>query len=119
MVATVPAGDLGSDRVQMGTRNHLIPVSSATSLPPPRVAVDLRTPPILPELPVSPLVGSLSLLSSLALVVRPHPYHPGKNTEDWLCPVPTGGQVAGREEVPRGGHAIPLEQSQPGWSHLP
>lgn len=75
-----------------------------------QVPGDLRA----PELSESPLVGSLQLLSSLA----PHLIPPGKSTGNWTCPVPTGGHVAGREEVPRGGHAIPLEQSQPGESHL-
>lgn len=59
MAATVPAGDLGSYHMQMGTYNHLIPLSSATTLPPLGEPVALRTTPLLLELPVGPLEGSL------------------------------------------------------------
>lgn len=101
--------DLGSHHTQMGDtiiQHHYYLRPPSTS----QVPGALRA----PELPESPLAGSLQLLSSLA----PHLLPPGKSTENRTCPVPTGGHVAGREEVPRGGHAIPLEQSQPGRSHL-
>lgn len=119
MTAKVSEGDPGSQLPHTDrTDHHSISSSPATTLPPPTVPWGyLATLPPTPIRATWEFAGgqlAAAVFSSICILLLPYLSHPGKSTENWLCPVATGGQVAGGEEVPRGGHAIPLEQPQAG-----